>query len=143
LNNNQNYYTQNNNSSHDNMRQQPRPPFGPPPGPPFGGPFQPPFGGPFQPPFAPPVGIPSGQQPPSTPPPRFIPQQQVSIFAVDPGAIRPCLFRFVYIWLEDGRQFWAYLIFAGRRSVAGYRWTGFRWVYFGTDLRNISSFVCY
>ncbi|MFZ5965667.1 MAG: hypothetical protein ACOYVK_00615 [Bacillota bacterium] len=114
------------------MRQQPRPPFGFPPGPPSG------------PPFGPPFGTPPGQQgPPATPPPRFTPQRPVSIFAVDPGAIRPCQFQFVYLWLTNGREFWAYLVFVGRRSVAGFRWTGFRWVYFGTDLRNIDSFVCY
>ena len=103
------------------------PPVGPPAGPP---------------PFGPP-----GQQsgPPSGPPPSFVPQRGVGIapLAVDPGAIRPCLFRFVYIWLENGRQFWAWLVFVGPRSVAGWRWTGFSWVYFGTDLENISSFVCY
>lgn len=115
------------------------PPFGPPTGgPPFGQPGGPPTG-------APPFG-PSGQQgPPSGPPPSFVPQRGagISTLAVDPGAIRPCLFRFVYIWLENGRQFWAWLVFVGPRSVAGWRWTGFSWVYFGTDLENISSFVCF
>lgn len=115
------------------------PPFGPPTGgPPFGQPGGPPTG-------APPFG-PSGQQgPPSGAPPSFVPQRVSGItpLAVDPGAIRPCLFRFVYIWLENGRQFWAWLVFVGPRSVAGWRWTGFSWVYFGTDLENISSFVCY
>jgi len=94
----------------------------------------------------PPIGSP-GQQggPPIQPPPSFIPAQRggPTIFAVDPGAIRPCLFRFVYIWLENGRQFWAWLVFVGPRSVAGWRWTGFNWVYFGTDLENISDFVCF
>jgi hypothetical protein len=103
------------------------------------------------PPFGPPTGAPPfgppGQQggPPSGPPPSFVPQRVSGItpLAVDPGAIRPCLFRFVYIWLENGRQFWAWLVFVGPRSVAGWRWTGFSWVYFGTDLENISSFICY
>ncbi len=122
------------------------PPFGPPFGPgtpPFGppiGPGAPPFGpptGPGTPPFGPPTG------PPTAPPPRFTPQQPPSLFFVDPGAIRPCLFRFSYIWLTTGQAFWAYLVFQGPNSVAGFRWTGFSWIYFGTDLRNISTFVCY
>lgn len=120
---------------------QPSPP-GRQPGPPDrqdGPPFGPPSG---TPPFGPP-----GQQggPPSGPPPSFVPAQRgdISIRAIDPGAIRPCLFRFVYIWLENGRQFWAWLVFVGPRSVAGWRWNGFTWVFFGTDLDNISSFVCY
>jgi hypothetical protein len=85
-------------------------------------------------------------RPPSGPPPTYTPQrprpQGIGIQAVDPGAIRPCTFRYVYIWLRNGRQFWAYLVFVGRNSVAGWRWNGFRWVYFGVDLRRIDSFVC-
>ncbi len=114
------------------------PPFGWQFGP-FGQQFIPPFG---QPPIPPSVspGAPSG--PPSGPPPSFVPQQAPGAFAVDPGAIRPCRFRFVYIWLNTGEQFWAWLVFIGPRSAAGWRWTGFRWIYFGIDLRNIQSFVC-
>lgn len=110
-------------------------------------PGRPPFpGGPDGPdgPGRPPVG---GQdRPPSGPPPAYTPrrpqQQGPGIFAVDPGAIRPCTFRYVYIWLRNGRQFWAYLVYVGRTSAAGWRWNGFRWVYFGVDLRRIDSFVC-
>jgi hypothetical protein len=125
--------------------------FGPPSvgqGPGFGPPFGPPSGGQgpgFGPPFGPPSG---GQDGPPGPPPSIIPTQTStfggpSIQAVDPGAIRPCRFRFVYIWPSYGRPFWAWLTFVGRRSVAGYRWTGNRWRYFGLDLRQIESFQCY
>lgn len=81
--------------------------------------------------------------PPQTPPPTFIPeQQQLQTFAMDPGAIRGCLFRFTYIWLpRDG--FWFFPVFIGRRSISGYRWVGFRWVYAGIDLNHIQSFQCY
>lgn len=121
-------------------------PFGPPPCPSFGQPFGPPSGQPFGPP-APGAGTGPQSGPPSGPPPSFVPQHPpstgVSAFAVDPGAIRPCMFRFVYLWLKNGRQFWAWLVFVGPRSVAGWRWTGFNWVYFGEDLRRIESFVCF
>ncbi|WP_407691391.1 hypothetical protein [Robertmurraya mangrovi] len=83
--------------------------------------------------------------PPTSPPPSFTPQLQqsdVSTFAVDPGAIRRCLFRFTFVWLNNGRSFWFYPTFVGRDSVAGYRWRNFRWVYYGTDLRRIRSFQC-
>ncbi|KNY28883.1 hypothetical protein [Pseudobacteroides cellulosolvens] len=125
-------------------------------GPPFGQgqQFGPPFGQPFGqgqqfgPPFGPPSMMQGGaSRPPSGPPPSFVPQQSqtqgVGIFAVDPGAIRPCTFRYIYIWLNTGESFWAWLVYVGRRSAAGWRWTGFRWIYFGVDLRNIESFVCY
>lgn len=112
------------------------------------------------PPSGPP--FPSGGGPPAGPPPQFTPQQSaatqqfggpgvgaqqfgpgVGTYAVDPGAIRPCIGRYVYIWLRGGYAFWAWLTFVGRQSVAGYRWTGYRWVYFGIDRRRIVSFACY
>lgn len=99
------------------------------------------FGG-FQPPFAPPGQGPAAG-PPTSPPPSFVPQQQAEAFAVDPGGIARCLFRYTYVWLRGFEQFWFYPTFVGRNSVSGYRWTGFRWVYFGISLRQIQSFTCY
>lgn len=122
-----------------------QPPFGPPgqggrpPGPPFG----PPSGGPGRPPFGPPPGQ-GGDGPPSSPPPSFTPtQQQVSVYAVDPGGIRGCLYRYTYVWLNNRQQFWYYPTFVGRNSIAGYRWMGFYWAYFGIDLKRIDSFQCF
>lgn len=140
------------------------PPFGPPgpPGsqggglPPFGPPGSqggglPPFGppGPPPPPFGPPTPTPgppgpSGSQAPSAPPPQFVPPRpQATLFAVDPGGIRRCLFRNTYIWLSNGNQFWYFPVFVGRNSVAGFRWNGFFWMYAGYDLRLIDSFTCF
>ncbi len=87
---------------------------------------------------------PSQAGPPTTPPPSTIPQQsQVQLFAVDQGAMQGCLYRFTYVWLNNRQSFWFYPTFVGRRSVSGYRWTGFMWVYFGIDLRRIESFQCF
>jgi hypothetical protein len=113
--------------------------------PPFGGGQQgfPPFGGGQQ--GFPPGGGGGQQQQggaPSTPPPSYTPQESASAFAVDPGAIRGCLYRFTFVWLNTGNSFWFYPTFVGRDSVAGYRWRNFRWVYYGTDLRRIRSFRC-
>jgi hypothetical protein len=106
----------------------------------FGG-FQPPFG---PPPFGPPgQGQAQGAGAPTTPPPSFVPQQQVETFAVDPGGIRRCLFRFTYVWLRGFNEFWFYPTFVGRNSVSGFRWTGFNWVFFGISLRQIQSFTCF
>lgn len=125
------------------------------PGGPGGTPITPPFGpgGPGGAPTTPPFGPGFGRQPsqPGRPfgrPPAFTPQRPIDgrepgAFFVDPGAIRRCRFRYVYIWLTSGQQFWMYLVFVGPNSIAGYRWTGFTWVYFGTDLRNVDTFVCY
>lgn len=125
--------------------------FGPPFGGPFGNMYGPPFGqpGPGMPPLPPPP--PGGMQGggPPGPPPAFVPpkstvqQQGPQLYAIDPGAIRPCRFRYVYLWLTNGQQFWAWLVYVGKNSAAGWRWTGYNWMYFGVDLDNIDAFVCY
>lgn len=118
------------------------PPSDEPPGQMGGGP---PFGG-----FP---GLPDGQgqiSAPTSPPPSFTPQQpqtqqaqgEFGVFAVDPGAIQGCLFRFTYIWLR-WESFWFFPVFIGRRSIAGFRWQQNRWVYYGVDLDQIQSFQCY
>ncbi|UOY93534.1 hypothetical protein MUG87_05265 [Ectobacillus sp. JY-23] len=144
------------------------PPFSPgggyPPGqgggfPPFppGGGYPPGQGGGF-PSFPPGGGYPPGQGggfpsfppgqesgPPPGPPPSYTPQKpQASLYAVDPGGIRRCLFRYTYIWLQNDRGFWFYPVFVGRTSIAGYRWrpSQFRWVYTGLDLDRIDFFEC-
>ncbi|WP_129726337.1 collagen-like protein [Ectobacillus funiculus] len=114
------------------------------PAPPFPGP--PGLPGLPGPEFPGPSGLPGlpGSQPPTAPPPSFIPQQAVaSPFAVDPGAIRLCLFRNTFIWLNNGEGFWFYPIFVGPRSVAGFRWNGRFWMMFGIDTRRILSFTCF
>lgn len=88
-------------------------------------------------------GGPGGGGAPTTAPPPYTPQEQVTAFAVDPGGIRRCMYRFTYIWLNNGSSFWFYPVFVGRNSVAGWRWSRRRgWVYYGIDLRQIRSFQC-
>ncbi|RDY70211.1 hypothetical protein ACJA3J_06045 [Halobacillus sp. SY10] len=115
----------------------------PPPGPPPGGP---PFGGgQGQPPFGGGPGGPGGPGIQLPPPPDQPPSSQgASLFAVDPGSLYGCLYRYTWITLVNGRSFWFYPTFIGRTSVAGYRWQRRRrqWVYTGFDTRQISSFQC-
>lgn len=114
----------------EDMYRQYSPPGGPPP-----------FGG----------GAPGGQGTPGGPsggppgpPPSFTPVKSgPQVKAIETGAIRACRFRYVYIWLNNRRSFWAWLIFVGRTSIAGWRWDGRRWLYFGMDTRRIESFVCH
>ena len=108
-----------------------------PGGPQGGPPSSPPFGGPD-------MGG-ADQGPPTSPPPSFTPQlsqSNVSTFAVDAGSMRPCLYRFTYVWLNNGNAFWFYPTFVGRNSVAGFRWRRNRWTYYGTDTNRIRSFQC-
>lgn len=88
-------------------------------------------------------GMPHSGPPNFTPPNPQSQQLGVTPLAVDQGAIRPCLFRFVYIWPRRGRGFWSWITFVGPRSVAGFRWDFNSWRYFGMDLRDISSFQCF
>ncbi|MEH7085982.1 transporter [Neobacillus drentensis] len=143
----------------NNFRQQTQPPphgGGHQPPPHGGGHQQPPYGGGHQPPphggghQQPPYGgyhPPYGGGPhyggaPTGPPPTFIPHETVGLYAVDPGGIRHCLYRYTYIWLRNGRNFWYYPTYVGRTSIAGYRWSGYHWEYYGMDLSRIRSFSC-
>ncbi|WP_082686228.1 hypothetical protein [Bacillus coahuilensis] len=121
-------------------------PFFPPPtSPPSSFPGFPQGGGqPNQPGFPGQSPSQGGNQMPPGPPPSQIPveTQSASVMAVDPGSIRGCLFRYTYIWQNNRQSYWFYPTFVGRRSVSGYRWTGWGWVYFGVDLRRIRSFTC-
>lgn len=80
---------------------------------------------------------------PVSPPPSFIPERpQFQTFSTDPDAVSPCLFEFTYIWLKQD-AFWYYPTFLSRRSIAGFRWNGFRWVYFGIGLNQIETYQCF
>jgi hypothetical protein len=120
-----------------------------PPGQGFPG-FPPGQGGPGFPPGQGRPDFPPGQQqgspPPRTAPPSTTPNYpSTQLFAVDPGAIRGCLYRFTFVWLSRRNGFWFYPVFVGRRSVAGWRWRSRqrRWEYMGIDLDNIDRFSCY
>lgn len=133
-----------NKHGHDTPHPQPNP-WGHPnqtsaPGPGFGP------GGNQKPPF------PGNQSNPNAtpgPPPAFTPQQSTTSKSSPPstfvssGSIRPCRFQFVYLWLTNGSSFWAWLTNIDRTTASGFRWNGFRWVYFGIDLNRIASFECY
>lgn len=121
----------------------------------YGGyPTTPPSGAGQQPGFGPPpslVPFPGGGQqqgfggPPSSPPPSFTPQVQEgpSLQAVDPGAFYGCLNKYTYVTLTNLRSFWFYPTYIGRTSVAGWRWYGSYWGYYGMDTRRIRSFQCF
>lgn len=92
----------------------------------------------------PPIGAPQGFMPPKGPPPQVIPQKnQYQMKAVSPATLIPCRRRLVYLWLNNGRSFWAWIMNVDRRNIYGWRWNGRFWVYFTMNLRRIEHFVCY
>lgn len=62
---------------------------------------------------------------------------------VSPNSIQPCKFRFTYIWLKNKREFWVWPTYIDKYTLAGFRWTGRGWGYFGVDLKQIEEFICY
>ena len=89
---------------------------------------------------------PQGQQRPTSPPPQRIPEYpSIQAFAVDPGAIRGCLYRYTFVWLSRRQGFWFFPVFVGRNSVAGWRWRNRqrRWEYTGISLDQIDRFSCF
>ncbi len=79
-----------------------------------------------------------GQNAPNMRPPRYIPRRP----RFHPGSIRTCIHRFTYVWLNDGRNFWAWIPSVSRWAIYGYRWTGNRWVYFEADVNDVDTFSC-
>lgn len=106
--------------------------------------FNYPGGGVFNPPGA-----------PKSPPPNYVPRKNdsgvqkvgvsggVNAKAVSSNSIRFCLYKYTYIWEENGNNYWTFLLSVNRRTVSGFRWFRRNWVYFGLDLRRIDSFICY
>lgn len=82
---------------------------------------------------------------PTSPPPAFVPQQQpgLSTQAVAPGSLRLCLFRWTYVWLSNGDQFWIWPFSIRQQTVIFYRYTPFfGYSIGGLDTRRIDSFLC-
>lgn len=113
------------------------PPPPPPPGPPGMGPG---------PQFPFPGGPPGGQpMQPTSPPPPFIPSQQQALNAkaVAPGSLRLCLFRWTYVWLSNGEQYWIWPFRIRQQTVMFYRYVPFfGYSIGGLDTRRIDSFIC-
>lgn len=119
-----------------------RPPFGSPS---FGFPGFPGFPGQNSGSHFPPNQQHGGNAAPQGPPPNWTPEYpSAQTFAIDPGAISRCMYRFTYVWLSRRQGFWFFPVFVGPRSVAGYRWNSRRnrWEYTGIDLNQINSFTC-
>ena len=57
--------------------------------------------------------------------------------------MRRCLFRFTYIWLFNGNEFWFFPTFVDGRFVQGFRWRRNRWEFDRINLRRIFFFRCF
>lgn len=59
-----------------------------------------------------------------------------------PRGLQNCIFRFTYMWLTNGDNFWFFLTFLGRERACGYRFFGGRWKQYSIALRDITSCHC-
>jgi hypothetical protein len=54
-----------------------------------------------------------------------------------------CLYRFTYIWLINGNNFWFYPTAISWQQLEGWRWRNGRWDYDRINLRRIFFFTCF
>ncbi|MDR1638828.1 MAG: hypothetical protein LBT59_03940 [Clostridiales bacterium] len=80
-------------------------------------------------------------QKPASAPPSMVPPKAGKMRTMDQRAMKGTLFHYTYIWLRNGMSFWFYPVYAGKSSMAGYRWTRFGWIYAGIDLSWIEFFA--
>lgn len=86
------------------------------------------------------------QAAPTSPPPNYTPKlanvPTPNLSTVEFGIINPCIFKYTYLWLKNGDEFWSYLVYISRTAIAGWRYQGGRWVYFTLDLSDLRNFTC-
>jgi hypothetical protein len=79
---------------------------------------------------------------PQNPPPNYIPKMPTLVNSIEYSVISPCIHKYTYLWLKNGESFWAYIVYAGKKAVAGWRYTKGRWIHFGLHLSRIKNFTC-
>jgi hypothetical protein len=101
-------------------------------------------------------------QAPMSAPPYIIPQLPPGLMMPAPGTnefnlqyenperhnnmqwqLRRCINRFTFIWFWNGRGFWFYPTFVGRRAMEGFIWRQGRWNYERINLNRILYFRCF
>ncbi|MET3194919.1 hypothetical protein ABID96_001887 [Bacillus sp. OAE603] len=60
----------------------------------------------------------------------------------NPWGLQNCLYRFTYLWLRNGDNFWFYLTTIAESRVYGYRFFGGRWNHYSVSLRDITFYHC-
>lgn len=88
---------------------------------------------------------------PSGAPPSVLPSKSDSnvhntiVLKENPNSpkIKICLYKYTYIWLNNGISYWVYLTSVNRCYAYGYRWLNNEWVLIKVRICNIESFICY
>lgn len=62
---------------------------------------------------------------------------------IAPSSLNHCLFKFTYIWLDNGLSFWSKPVAITNESVFAWVWNGVSWNYINIYLYLINTFLCY
>ena len=68
--------------------------------------------------------------------------EEIHFNGQNPRGLQNCIYRFTYMWLRNGDNFWFYLTTVGERRIYGYRFFGGRWNEYSIALRDVVSFHC-
>jgi len=89
-------------------------------------------------------------RPPTGPPPPFIPSKTQAMYEtwgagpgtfmlITPPVLQTYMFRYVYIWLKNGSEFWGWINHVDQNFASGFRWNGSSWVPFRINIRAIDG----
>ena len=67
---------------------------------------------------------------------------QMHFHGQHPRGLQNCIYRFTYMWLRNGDNFWFFLTTVGEERAYGFRFFGGRWNQYSIALRDIVSFHC-
>ncbi|MFC5528200.1 transporter [Cohnella yongneupensis] len=73
---------------------------------------------------------------PPAPPPAYIPPKPSVSYMID------CINKDSYVWLRNGESFWFFPVYLQSFGVAGFRWNGVTWVFYGFDPRLVDAVAC-
>lgn len=110
-----------------------------------------------------PIGTPSTSQVPSSstlpstvppgPPPPFVPNKEAALYGSIDGSpstffdvsdiLATCRFQYVYMYLNNGLEFWSWVNNIVGNRVYGWRWNGTNWVPLTIAIRTIEGVACY
>ena len=68
--------------------------------------------------------------------------EQMPFYGQHPSGLQNCIYRFTYMWLRNGDNFWFFLTTVGEERAYGFRFFGGRWNQYSIALREIVSFHC-
>lgn len=62
---------------------------------------------------------------------------------LDQSTIDHCMKKYMYVWLNNGIEFWSVPILVSNNFIYLWIWDKIEWMYFKMSLQDIDSFICY